>query len=256
MDEPVDEAAVLGPLRSMHEPFPLVRRLVPAITMVLLLGFVGATTASNLGPIVFALLVPCALVSFFVLAWTPFRARDLRVALHARGVVVSTTRERSVMAFEEVDELWMVIDPVSTSRGTIALIRGNRLVDREGRSVLVPTNLEGAVGISHWLQRHCSDPLREDALRALHDGETLTFGKFQLDREGIRGAKWGARWSELSLVRLTSGKVSFFRRQRIIPWRSIGIDQVPHPTVFVKLVKECATKIEIDDPLGLSKPSP
>jgi hypothetical protein len=42
-------------------------------------------------------------------------------------------------------------------------------------------------------------------------------------------------------------RISLFRRQRFIPWRTIRLDRVPHPTVFTKLITQCAPKTEIDD---------
>ena len=93
----------------------------------------------------------------------------------------------------------------STPLGSAAVVRGLDLVDRVGNRHRIPTVLVGAPEIVRWVTRHCSDPLRVDASRALSDGETLTFGKIQIDREGIRGASWASRWQDLSLVRHVPG---------------------------------------------------
>jgi len=159
-----------------------------------------------------------------------------------------------VVAFDNVDEVWMVLDPVRSPVGTVALVRAVRVVDRNGLSYRIPTNIEGGVEVGNWALRHCSNPLRADATRALREGETLTFGDVQLDRDGIRGRSWSTRWTDLSLVRYVPGRITLFRGQRILPWRSIRLDRIPHPTIFAKLVTECAPKVDVDDPLGaLSK---
>lgn len=245
-----DEPSALGPLRSSQEPVALRRTLVPAIAVTVVLLLLGGALAPTTGLVVFEVILPFALAAVVLVAWSPLRMRHLRVALHANGVVVTTSSTRNVILFDEVDEVWMVLDPVRSPLGTIAWIRALRVVDRDGRSHRIPTNLEGGVEIGQWVVRHCSDPLRADATRALREGETLTFGKVQLDRDGIRGSSWATRWSELSLVRYVPGRITLFRRQRIIPWRSIRLDRVPHPTVFAKLVTECAANVDIDDPIG------
>ena len=94
------------------------------------------------------------------------------------------------------------------------------------------------------------EPLVAEALRALRAGQTLTFGDVQLDRSGIRGRSWGATWDELKLVRCAPGRMTLFRRQTVLPYRSLFLDRVPHPTVFSRLVTECAKKVHVDDPLG------
>lgn len=248
--DPPDALSPLGPLRSSHGPAALRRTLAPAIAVVALLVLVGAALAPSVGLVVFAVIFPFALVTFALLAWSPIRMRHIRVALHANGVVVSTSKTRDVIAFDHLDEVWMVLDPVRSPLGTIALIRALRVVGRDGISHRIPTNVTGGVEVGQWVIRHCSNPLRADATRALREGETLKFGKVELDRDGIRGRSWATRWSDLSLVRCAPGRITFFRGQKIIPWRSIRLDRVPHPTIFAKLVTECAPKVEVDDPLG------
>ncbi|HVY49678.1 MAG TPA: hypothetical protein VHB21_27480 [Minicystis sp.] len=34
----------------------------------------------------------------------------------------------------------------------------------------------------------------------------------------------------------------------MLPWRSVRLDQVPHPTLFVELVASLAKRLERDDP--------
>lgn len=206
--------------------------------------------APTTGLAVFEIIIPFALVAFLLLAWSPLRTRHLRVDLHANGVVVSTAGMRRIIAFENVDEVWMVLDPVRSPLGTIAWIRALRVVDRDGVSHRIPTNINGGAEIGQWVVRHCSNPLRADATRALREGETLTFGKVQLDRDGIRGPSWATQWHQLSLARYAPGRITLFRGQRVIPWRSIRLDRVPHPLLFAKLVTECAPKVDIDDPIG------
>lgn len=248
------ELAALGPQRSSHAPLALGLALVPAIAIVVLLVLVGAVLAPTVGLVVFAVILPFASVAFALLAWSPFRMRNVRVELHANGVVVSTSDTRQVVAFENVDEVWLVLDPVRSPVGTVAMIRALRVVDRDGVACRIPTNLEGGIEITNWVLRHCSLPLQADATRALREGEPLTFGDVQLDREGIRGRSWQARWAEISLVRYATGQITLFRGQTILPWRSIRLDRVPHPTIFAKLVTECATKVELDDSVrALSK---
>ena len=248
----IDPIAALGPIRSTHTPAPLRRSLAAPVTAAVSIGFVGTMLAITtfVGAKIFLGILPFMLAVFVLLAWGPLRLRGTRVELHAQGVVVESPRGRDVIAFEDTDEVWWKLDLQSTWFGTIMWIRSLRLVDHEGRSHTIPTQLEGGVDLARAIVQRCSDALQVEAVRALRNGETLTFADIQIDRDAIRGPGWAARWSDLSLVRYAPGRIALFRGQRIVPWRKIALDRVPHPTIFVKLVTESAPTVDIDDPMG------
>lgn len=248
----IDPLAALGPVRSTHTPAPLRRSLAAPVTAVASIGFVGTMLAITtfVGAKIFVGILPFMLVVFALLAWGPLRLRGTRVVLHTEGVVVESPRGRDAIAFEDTDEVWWKLDLQSTWFGTLMWVRSLRLVDHDGRSHTIPTQLEGGVDLARAIIQRCSGALQADAVRALQRGETLTFAEIEIDRDGIRGRRWSARWSELSLVRYAPGRIALFRGQRIVPWRNIALERVPHPTIFVKLVTESATTGDIDDPMG------
>jgi hypothetical protein len=241
------DSQLLGVHRLTCTPPPLARALAPACGLFLMLLAMGALLAVNSGPGVFAAVVPFSVLGFLMLGWSPLRRRRLRVDLHAHGVAVSHGSRREVVPFEDVDEVWMILDSRKTSMREIALVSALRLVLHDGSSRRVPTDIPGGSQIARAVILHCSHPLRAQAAEALKAGETLTFGSLKLDRTWLRGPRWAVRWSDVSLVRFMPGRMSIFRRQRFIPWRTIGLDRVPHPTVFIELSKRCASKVELDD---------
>ena len=73
------------------------------------------------------------------------------------------------------------------------------------------------------------------------------------DARGLGTGSWGGTWSNLRLVRFHSGRISLFKRSRVLPWRTIDVSQVPHPAVLIRLIREHAPESENDEPglLGL-----
>jgi hypothetical protein len=248
--EVVDEATRLGLLRSVHRPPPLWRPLAAgAIAFVPALIIVGTTSPASaaVGPVLAAF----AVVIFAIIAWGPLRRRGVRVELHAHGVVVVTPRSRDVVVFEDVDSLWYDLNVSSLSGRTIARITEARLVDHEGVEHRVPLRLVDSAGVFQWMVKHCSDPLFPDAQAALRAGETLTFGDVRIDREGIAFGKAArAAWNEIRLARMQPGSIALFKRNPLLPWRTIDLVRVPHPTLFARLFRELASNVEIDDPLS------
>jgi hypothetical protein len=196
-------------------------------------------------------IVECAVVLIsLVLCWEPLRTRRVRVEVHASGVAVWKGRKRDVVLFDNVNEVWLSLDHLTTPLGRVARVKALRLVDHSGTSHRVPAALRRGDEIVRWVLRECSDPLVSEALRAFRAGEPLTFGKVRLDRSGIRDSSWSVEWRRLKLVRLAPGRISLFRWQTVFPCRTILLDRIPHPTVFLKVMRECGVKQEVYDPLG------
>nr|WP_281329355.1 DUF6585 family protein [Polyangium sp. 6x1] len=194
--------------------------------------------------------LPFSLACFALLAIPALRRRKLRIEVHDGGLVVHQGRARAVVVFEDVDELWLELDRRSSWAGDVALICAVRLVEHGGAEHTVPLGVELGHEITRHIIRHCSLPLVADAEQALRAGETLTFGKVRIDAEAILVGESRAAWKDLSLVRMQPGRIAFFRGQTVIPWRTVALDEVPHPTVFMNLVRACAPRIEVDDRLG------
>jgi hypothetical protein len=243
---PDDAAKLLGPLRSVHRPRALWRSLVPAA--IAPLSIVGLAVGNTFAvPLV--LVVLAALALFLALAFGPLRRRGQSLEVYARGLVVDTGRSRDQVLFEAVDALWYELDVTSGWWGRVARIESFRLIDHDGAAHRVPLALEGAAEAAQWIVRHCTDPLLADAQAALRAGETLTFGKVRIDREGLAlGDKPKVAWSSLRLTRLQPGSISLFRRLPVLPWRTVRLDRVPHPTLFARLVRELSVRVEIDEP--------
>ena len=168
----------------------------------------------------------------------PGRMRGLRIELHARGVVLVRKRSRRIVLFDDVDEVWIALSYYTAS----AVVDALTLVDRRGARHRLPMHVTDGLPMWNWIAESCSASLLPEARRALSAGELLTFARVRFDRETIAFGDTEVKWSELRGVRFLPGRIAFLRGQSVFPWRTVKLDAVPHPTIFVKLVKECAGK--------------
>jgi hypothetical protein len=157
-----------------------------------------------------------------------------------------------VIPFEDVDEVWYDLDSHSTWVARFSTIHALRLVEHGGRSHRVPLTVQAPWEIVAWVQRHCSQHLLPQARRALRSGETLTFGTIRIDATAIVFGRTRAVWTDVRLVRMQSGRLAFFRRAPIVPWKTVPLDTVPHPFVFATLIRELAPRVEVDNPFAAS----
>jgi hypothetical protein len=237
----------------MHAPPPLHRALVGPI---LIAGLVFAFGAACGAP----LTIPGALaaVTLVILAWSPLRTRGHSAALHAKGLVLQRSGARRVVAFEDVNEVWFEISPLHSRAG--ASVSALRLVDFDGEAHRLPLAVNDGAALANSVVQACSGPLLLEARRALGEGETLTFGKLQLDRAGITVDGARATWDEIRLAVVSHGRVHLYRRLPILAWRTIRLDRIPNPAVFGGLIAQRVQKTRIDDqliaPLAAEGPSP
>jgi hypothetical protein len=226
------------------------RALAPCLAAPLILAPLGVVLGAHQQAAIFAIVACTVVLISLVFAWEPLRMRRVRVEVHAFGVAVWKGRKRDVVRFDDVNEVWLSLDHLTSPFGRVARVKALRLVDHSGTSYQVPAALRRGDEIVRWVIRQCSDPLVSEALRAFRAGEPLTFGKVRLDRSGIRESSWSVEWRKLRLVRFAPGRISLFRWQTVFPCRTILLDRIPHPTVFAKVMAECGVKHEVYDPLG------
>lgn len=242
--EPIDpqtELARLGPLHSVHAAPPLHHALSGPIAISALVAIVGALCEVPL-----PILAPIAVACLGLLAWSPLRTRGRSVGLHARGLLVGHAGTQRPVAFEDVDEVWFEINRLHSEAG--AYLRALRIADFSGGVHLVPTATSDGEVLADVVLRACSEPLLREAGRALQEGQALTFGNVKVDRNGITLSGRRAAWGEFRLAVVSRGELQLYRRSLLV-WRTVRLDRVPNPGVFVGLVTRRARSTRIDDPL-------
>jgi hypothetical protein len=237
----------LGHLRSTHEPKRLAYALLPAFALVALSAFVALIYARRFDTSTLAIATPFAILAAVAASAIAIRRRRFLVELHAHGVVVTTGSSRDVVLFEDVDELWLELDRADSPWGMIATVRALRLVDHGGAAHRVPVGGDAPPELVRWISQHCSQRLAPAAVNAIREGDTLTFGDVRIDRTGIRTPAWEASWIELRLVRIQPGRIVLFRRSKLVPWRVLKLDAVPHPGVLTRVVERCALVVDVDE---------
>jgi Family of unknown function (DUF6585) len=233
----------IGSRRSVHAPPALLKALVGPLLIAVV--FFAVLTLLVRAPALVSLTISGGTLA--LLAWPPIRTRRQEVDLHDKGVVLSRGGSRTVVAFEDVDEVWFEIPPLHSTQG--AYLRALRLVDFDGKTHRVPLTLDGGATLARAILRGCSTPLWIEARNALAEGEVLTFGRNRLDRSGITVNEAYAAWRDIRRARLQPARVTFFRRLPLFPWRTVRLDRIPNPSVFCALVAQNVRDVRCDDRL-------
>ncbi len=239
-----DRAVDLGPLRSSHAPQPDLARAHRYIALGMLalalglLGFFWDEARSLAAPFVAVSLVAVAV------SWT---RRPTRVELYDRGLVVTRGGKSTSVAFDDVDEVWQELAVNDSSiLGRVAFLSALTLVERSGRRTRVPLDVAGALEIFERIDRACTYPLIADAEAAIDAGETLRFSDVTITANEVTVGKRSIAWQGLKLVRVQANQIALLKSQTVLPWATIAFDAVPHPGLFLRLVRRLAPAIEED----------
>jgi hypothetical protein len=177
----------------------------------------------------------------------PLRALGVRVVLHQRGLVVNRRGARDVILFSDVREVWLDGLQILTDSARVFALR---LADGRGVSHRVPLMVERNDEVIASVARDCSARLLPEARAAFRAGQTMTFGPVRFDRDGVGFGSVRIPWAQMRLVRLVPGEVAFFRGTSDFPWETVRLDRVPHPLLFVSLLREAAPRLEHDPPVS------
>lgn len=195
-----------------------------------------------------AIAAPPVFLVFLAVASWPMRRGRYTVALHDDGLAVIRGERREEIEWARVDEVWFELDYRRTHFARLALVGAIRLVEHEGRSVVVPIPRD--IVVAQTILRRCSDSLLADARAALTAGESLRFANVHVGRESVTIDGVTRRWDEISLVRFQPGRVVFFAESRLWSWKAVRLDRIPHPVLFLRFVREYARAIDDDDELA------
>ncbi|NUO52689.1 MAG: hypothetical protein HOV80_27905 [Polyangiaceae bacterium] len=241
---PADEPVDIGPLRSSHAPQPDLTSTHRYVSLGLLAVSLGALWFFwNEERGLAAPFVAVALVAV-VVAWA---RRPSRVDLHDRGLVVTRAGKSTTVAFDDVDEVWQELTVNDSSIiGRVAFLSALNLVERNGRRTRVPLDVAGALEIFERIDRACTYPLIADAEAAIDAGETLRFSDVSVTADAVTVGKRSIAWRELKLVRVQANQIALLKSQTVLPWATIAFDAVPHPGLFLRLVRRLAPEIEED----------
>jgi hypothetical protein len=156
------------------------------------------------------------------------------VHLYQEGLVVRRGRRLDVVPWAEVDAFYV---DVATNSYHVPTSVEYTLVRHDGSRVRFGHGLQDAADLYDRLQRRLSAPLVVEANSAIADGETLTFGSVKIHRDFLSMRGRTLAWSDVRDVRATPNTLFLYAKGRLLRWGKIAMSDVPHPSVFMALLR-------------------
>jgi len=240
----------LGRARSLHRAsFRRARRAAVGAFVLAIAALVASAIdrRPTLGVVIFSAVLGPALGALFVDAR---RRASVLVVIGEDGVRVDGPDGSATMRWSEVDALWMTHD-----RGAILGLPVDGaldLVDAGGRRLRIPAEIEEPAALRAAIDAAVTEPLVQEALDALRDGEPMYFGELRVDMTSIVLRDERIPWTEISAVRLVGDHFAFLREGSAFPRATLRYEDVPHAAVLARVLEACTRVVRANGPFARS----
>ncbi|HET8844117.1 MAG TPA: DUF6585 family protein [Ktedonobacteraceae bacterium] len=170
-----------------------------------------------------------------------------RLHLFQGGLIIEKRHQVQVCPWHQVTEIWQNL---TNWRGKVGPRRYSylytlRLVD--GSQIKLNDLTEGIAELGRTVSQNITQELLPQALKALQRGESLSFGPFRVDMQGIRKGRRWLPWSHVHAVRLNGGtseeviveqmEQSLILKRHLI-WETVAAAKIPNVLVLTGIAEE------------------
>ena len=244
---PPEPPAPLGEVRARHR----VRGTQAWVLLLVLLGMsvlIGLLVAGAGGSASVRGLGQSVLLGLVVVVGFHF-GRLREVVVHETGYRGRRwLRPDVVVRFEGVRDLFRRFDTAGVLSAKVVTGGELDLVGTDGARLRIPNDVVDGAELARHIERHVVRPVRLEALKALDEGEGLTFGALTISAEA---AAWTTRkrrqrvaWADVRFVEITPEELILKHGKRfrggtyVAPLRTL-----PFPTVLMSVLHEAPVEV-------------
>ena len=158
----------------------------------------------------------------------------LRIAVFAEGLARIARDGTTVFRWDDIVE---VRQSIVRQRGGGGTTHVYRILDGQGRKAMFDDKIGGVKALGETIQQEVTRRLLPKSLVAYNAGETLTFGKFSLSKEGLSRGKEALPWDEVESVAPSIGRIEVKRKGKRLTWASQAVADIPNVYVLIALTK-------------------
>jgi hypothetical protein len=159
------------------------------------------------------------------------------IVLREDGVEVTRwIGESKRIAFDDVDRVFYDFGVYTTDFGTRVTDYAFILEEDAGRRVRVPGGVGDAAPLFQEIERRCVRQVRQEALAAFDQGETLKLGTLAIWRKGLSIGDRYVKWEDVKRIDASPRRVFIEIRGKLLS-KSIPFASIPFPFVFLDLVQ-------------------
>jgi hypothetical protein len=253
--KPPTETAALGPLQTEYKVSQVKNRsnqivgwLFVVVGPLLLLTALILTFTDDTG-----LNFLCGGVGLLVLLggvfalWQYRRDSSINVGVYRDGLVYIHGDKTDVVRWDDIDSVKMAVVNVTRSGrqhvyDTVYHYTINPRTGAEVRFSFNKNSIPNIDQLSNTIQHEVTHRQLPKAAETFNRGETLQFGKLNVDRRGIGNSKETIPWSDVEDLKLNNGVITIRKKGKWLNWSNVTVAETPNIFVFMALVNDVLNK--------------
>jgi hypothetical protein len=162
----------------------------------------------------------------------------LRAVVFEEGLAYTQNNVTELVRWDDVTAFWYDVTHVQQSGRTASTSHVYTVERNDGKKLIFKDTLGNIVKLGETIRDETTRRLLPRAVQALQAGETISFGKIAISKEGISQGKDTVPWDQIENIRLNRGIVAITWKDKRLKWSSIRVRETPNVFVLLAIVNQ------------------
>ena len=182
-----------------------------------------------------------AFLLFAVTAYLIYRLAQFggrKIHLFQRGLIIESGNQIQPFPWNQTAEVWQQI--IRRYRYGIYVGSSYKYTLRrtDGYQVKLDNMVKGIAELGEAVSNGVTQELVPRALHSIRNGQTLTFGQFIINQQGIGNGREFIPWPEVQAVNVNRGRLTVQKAGKFFSWGSSMVARIPNFFVFLAVAEE------------------
>lgn len=213
----------------------------------LLCGLISLSAYKEERSIIFIIAaIICVLYSCrFFTRWYSYR--DSQIQIYELGLIYTDNKSKETKIYwKDIEEIKQknIVNYISTITNSHEF----NLTTKDGLSLYLPRYVEDVVELGNSIVDYTFEHRLSNYKKMFEDVGKVRFGELVIDKMGIttKNGNKSLAWNDVYNIETKYGKIIIYKRDKLLPWKSIPISKLSNYSILISFLKEkLGTKFSI-----------
>jgi len=186
-------------------------------------------------------LLSFGLTAFFI--YRIVQAAGQQIYLFQQGIVIEHKGQVQAFPWNQATEVWQSITRHYTNGVYTGTTYQYTLQRGDGYKIKLDNTTKGIAELGQAVTRGITQELVPRAMNSIRAGQTLTFGRFSVNQQGIGNGKEFIPWPQVQAVNVNRGQVTVKKAGKFLNWGSAMVAKIPNFFVFLAVSEEMIRQV-------------
>jgi hypothetical protein len=183
------------------------------------------------------LMAACAVIVPLIVLGDRFLSRDKRVYVCPGGLLYLHGGKTDAIRWDQVEAVWQRVTRRTTYGIQVAIIHLYTLRRNDGAKFKFDDHLGNVEALGKTIVTETASLLWLRYIAAYRAGQTVTFGSFSLNQQGVSKGNDLLPWQEVREIKANRGFIVIWKAGNPPRrWKTVAASQIPNVNVFLALV--------------------